>query len=225
MKVLIFTSSHHVRGSMLRYSLLDILNQSHTDFTYALSLKTDSEVNQWNKLLIDDIVDSRVVFSILQNNRTSVTHNNAIDTIKSVTGYSDYDLFIKKDDDDIFKKDYVKTVVEFFEANPDVDFTSSMIYHQLNGNRIFSNPNGFSTLGRLFEEDLTEMPMTFAFNKRAFDLIANLPGDKITGEYDDMIWRKVWYENKLIHKPIDNRTNIIWNIHGGNISTASFLRK
>jgi hypothetical protein len=42
-----------------------------------------------------------------------------------------FDIYIKTDDDDIYKRDYVKTVVEYFETH-ECDVLSSSIGYQLN---------------------------------------------------------------------------------------------
>jgi len=223
MKVLIFTSSHYKRGGMLRYSLLDVLNQSYKDFTYALSLKLDEVKPNLYSRLVDDLLDERIIYTEMINHKVCFSHFNLIDTIKSVPNYRDYDIFIKMDDDDTHKKDYVKNIVEFFESNPDTDIVSSKISTQLNGYSLFKNDSGYETLGRVMEGDNYNMPMTFAFNKKALEAIINLTAEDIGGEWDDMVQRKTWIKAGLVHKTVENKDNIIWNVHGKNASTSDFL--
>ena len=68
------------------------------------------------------------------------------------------------------------------------------------------------------------MPMTFAFNRKGLECILNIPDEEV-GWNDDMLWRIHWEKEKLKHLPTDNKNNIIWNIHGNNISTSNFLIK
>jgi cellulose synthase/poly-beta-1,6-N-acetylglucosamine synthase-like glycosyltransferase len=223
MKVLIFTPSHYKRGAMLRYTLLDVLNQTYPDFTFALSLKIDDFQQVYNNILIDDIKDPRVVYTEQVNHKICFTHYNAMDTIKSVPNYQDYDLFIKMDDDDIYKKDYVKNVVEFFKNNPDTDIVSSKVNTQLNGFTIIRKNSGYETLGRIAKEDHSNMPMTFAFTKKALDLIINLTRSEIGSDWEDMAWRRAWIKAGLIHKTVDNSEQTIWNVHGKNTTTSGML--
>ena len=66
------------------------------------------------------------------------------------------------------------------------------------------------------------MPMTFAFNRKGLECILNIPDEEV-GWNDDILWRIHWEKEKLKHLPTDNKNNIIWNIHGNNISTSNFL--
>jgi hypothetical protein len=142
--------------------------------------------------------------------------------IKNVPNYDEHDVFIKMDDDDVYKKDYVKNIMDFFQANPDVDIVSSRINHQLNGIQMVSG--NYDNLGGNPNNSTYHMPMSFAFNKKAFDCIANTPPNEVNWN-DDLMWRYKWEEAGLKHVAVDNRENCIWHIHGKNISTSSFLRQ
>jgi len=211
---------------MLRPTILNTLNQSYPDFTYAIGLKLDNIHDNFNhKLLIDDIVDARIVYSEGINNKHCLSHFNNMNTIKTVENYEGYDVFIKMDDDDIYKKDYVKNIVEFFEANKDVDIVSSKIRAQLNNYTTTVHiAEGFEGLGKVYETDDYKMPMTYAFNNKALKAIIDLTIEEAEGCFDDMIWRLKWRENNLKHAEVDNKDNIIWNIHGGNASTGNFFK-
>jgi hypothetical protein len=141
--------------------------------------------------------------------------------IKAVEDYEDYDVFIKMDDDDVYKVDYVKNIVTFFEAHPNVDIVSSEIAFQLNGTEVYL-ANAKSLGGNTDVE--YKMPMTFAFNKKALDAIINLEQKDMFG-FDDMIWRIIWKAYGLKHATIDNAEEVIWHIHGSNVSTSSFLKE
>jgi hypothetical protein len=191
-----------------------VKNQSIKDITHAVNITSDNALN--NLVLIDDLVTDNVIIT-----ENSHTHFNNMAAIKAVDGYKDYDLFIKMDDDDIYKLDYVKNIVTFFENNPDVDVVSSEIKFQLNGTEIYLA--NAKDLGGNTDVDY-RMPMTFAFNKKALDAIINLEEKDMFGG-DDMVWRIIWRAHNLKHAVVDNAEEIIWHIHGKNDSTASFLKQ
>jgi len=213
MRILVFTSSYN-RPYMLRQCVLSVKNQSVKDITHAVNITSDNALN--NLVLIDDLVTDNVIIT-----ENSHTHFNNMAAIKAVDGYEDYDLFIKMDDDDIYKLDYVKNIVTFFENNPDVDVVSSEIKFQLNGTEIYL-ANAKDLGGNADVE--YRMPMTFAFNKKALDAIINLQEKDMFGG-DDMVWRIIWRAHKLKHAVVNNAEEIIWHIHGKNDSTASFLKQ
>lgn len=213
MKVLIFTSSYN-RPFMLRQCVLSVKNQSYKDIRHSVNITSDNSLN--NLVMIDDIVTDDVIIT-----ENSHTHFNNMAAIKAVKNYEDYDVFIKMDDDDIYKSDYVQNIVTFFENNPDVDIVSSEIKYQLNGTEIYLA--NAKDLGGNRDVDY-RMPMTFAFNKRALDTIINLE-EKDMLINDDLTWRMIWAAYGLKHAPVDNAQEIIWHIHGKNDSTASFLKQ
>ena len=213
MRVLVFTSSYN-RPFMLRQCLLSVKNQSFKDIRHSVNITSDNFLN--NLVLIDDLVAEDVIIT-----ENSHTHFNNMAAIKAVDGYEDYDLFIKMDDDDIYKSEYVQNIVTFFENNPDVDVVSSEIKFQLNGTEIYL-ANAKDLGGNTDVE--YKMPMTYAFNKKALDTIINLEEKDMFG-FDDMVWRIIWKAYGLKHAVVSNAEEIIWHIHGNNVSTASFLKE
>lgn len=213
MKVLVFTSSYN-RPFMLRQCVLSVKNQSFKNIRHSVNITSDNALN--NLVMIDDIVIDDVIIT-----ENSHTHFNNMAAIKAVDGYEDYDLFIKMDDDDIYKSDYVQNIVTFFENNPDIDIVSSEIKFQLNGTEIYLA--NAKDLGGNTDVDY-KMPMTYAFNKKALDAIINLQEKDMFG-FDDMVWRIIWKAHGLKHAVVSNAEEIIWHIHGNNVSTASFLKE
>ncbi len=213
MKVLVFTSSYN-RPYMLRQCVLSVKNQSYKDITHVINITSENPFNTF--ALIDDLSVHRAIAS-----KNSHTHFNNMAAIKCIKNYGDYDLFIKMDDDDIYKKDYVQNIVTLFENNPDVDIVSSEIKLQLNGTDVYL-ANAKDLGGNTDVE--YRMPMTYAFNKKALDAIINLEKKDLFG-YDDMTWRIIWKAHGLKHAVVDNAEEIIWHIHGNNVSTGSFLKE
>lgn len=218
MKALIFTCSYN-RPYMLRQCMLNAKNQSYQDIIHAVNIVSDGGKDQNFLPLYNDLLDDKLIVN--KGNNNFIHFNNMI-AIKSVPDYEQYDVFIKMDDDDIYKKDYVKNIIDVFKSNPDVDIVSTRINHQLNGIQMVSG--NYNNLGGNPNNSLYHMPMTFAFNMRALDTIINIPDQEI-GWNDDLLWRYKWEDAGLKHMAVDNRGQIIWHIHGKNISTGSFLRQ
>lgn len=219
MKVLIFTCSYN-RPYMLRQCILNVKNQSYQDIIHSVNIVSDGGKDQNFSPLYDDLLDDKLIITKSEN---KYIHFNEMLAIKNVPNYEQYDIFIKMDDDDIYKKDYVKNVVETFKNNPDISTTSSRISTQLNGVLMFIGRN-YDNLGGNPNNSNYHMPMTFAFNRKGLDCILNIPNEEV-GWNDDMLWRIHWEKEGLKHLPTDNKNNIIWNIHGNNISTSNFLIK
>lgn len=218
MKALIFTCSYN-RPHMLRQCILNAKNQSYENCIHTVNIVSDGGKDQNFLPLYDDLLDDKLIVN--KGNNNFIHFNNMI-AIKSVPNYNEYDVFIKMDDDDVYKKDYVKNIMDFFQANPDVDIVSSRINHQLNGIQMVLG--NYNNLGGNPNNSTYHMPMSFAFNKKAFDCIANIPPNEV-GANDDLLWRYKWEDSGLKHMAVDNQEQIIWHIHGKNISTSSFLRQ
>ena len=203
---------------MLRGCVQDFLNQSYEHSVYSLNITSDNKDDYHH--LYDDLVDNDRISICTTENKA--IHLNHMAAIKNVPDWETYDIYIKMDDDDFYKKDYVKNIVKLFSENPEIDVTSTKIMSQLNGNLVIVNPNLYNNLGGNGSID-AHMPMTLAFNKKALDLIMVI--DNPPYNNDDMLWRRTWEAAGLTHKGVDNATQIIWHIHGKNHSVANFLRQ
>ena len=213
--VLCFTCSFN-RPKMLRECILGIKNQSYPIITHGVNITYKKELDiDGYFYLFEDLEDPRTIISYNENNHQHINHLLAL---KSVPNFMDFDIFVKIDDDDIYKKDYVKTIVQAFE-DEDVDIVSSRQRVQLNGTKI--RHMNQHNLGANPDKYDFAMPMTFAFNRKALALI--LPLHELY-HYEDKIWRDVWAKNHLKHREIDNTRNTVWHIHGNNVSTSSFLK-
>lgn len=109
-------------------------------------------------------------------------------------------------------------VNHFIENN--VDVVSSKIKTQLNGNKIRNSI--YYNLGGNPAGYVFNMPMTFAFNKNGLNSILKINNNY---QFEDIMWRDSWVNDGLVVQSVDNSENIIWNIHGTNISTFDFLEK
>lgn len=212
-KVLCFTTSYN-RQKFLRGCILDILNQTYPNIVHTINFSMDDvPKDNLNEKIFDDLISDRVKITYSKNSHQHENHMNAIYNIKNL---NEFDIFVKIDDDEIYKRDYIKTIVDNFE---NVDVVSSKMKYQLNGSKIFIGD--YNNLGGNPHNCDFKIPSTFAFNLRALNLIKNL--NKYYG-FEDNMWRHTWCGNTKI-KEIDNSENIIWYIHGKNTSTSEFLIK
>lgn len=99
MKVLLFTPSYK-RPYMIRHCILNMKNQSYINFTHSIRIMYDdrSEISNY-EILFDDILDDRF---IIQYRKDSSTHTNSMSAILQCP--QPYDIYIKIDDDDIYKE-------------------------------------------------------------------------------------------------------------------------
>jgi hypothetical protein len=102
MKVLCFTTSYK-RHKMLRGTIADIKNQSYKNLFHSINIAFDPGDNTDYSILYDDLENVKIVY-----NENKHQHFNHINSIISVD-FNNYDLFVKIDDDDIYKKEYVKS--------------------------------------------------------------------------------------------------------------------
>jgi hypothetical protein len=215
MKVLCFTPSYK-RFKMLRGCVQDIATQSYDNIFHSINITLDSDdlkVKDDFNVIFDDLKSDKNSFIFTLNQHQQINHMRAI---MGVDDYESYDIFVKIDDDDIYKKDYVKKIVEYFKNN-DVDVLSSKMKYQLNGELI--RRGDYNNLGANPKNCDFKMPPTFSFNRKAFDLIKNINHQY---GFEDNMWRDMWC-GKCNIDVFDNTDNVIWNIHGKNVSTSSFL--
>jgi hypothetical protein len=136
----------------------------------------------------------------------------------------DYDLFLKVDDDDIYLRSYVAEVVADFVANR-WDFSGTHSHGLLNGRRWLPEYRQ-EDLGVEFEDLELQvpciMPPTIALSRRALD-VALASEDQ--GLFDDIQWRRAIARRRELVMAHRSDRNFVYNIHGENASTGSWLRK
>jgi hypothetical protein len=173
----------------------------------------ESEIENYEGLF-DDIVDDRFTIRYNKNCSSLARYMTAI---SQSTG--PYDIYIKIDDDDIHKRDYVKTIVDYFETH-ECDVLSSHISSQLNN--FYLSKGYYRNLGGDFPNNNYLMPMTFAFSHKAYEILLGIEDNN---NHDDLQWRDAWSEQGLKDHNVDNSNNIIWHIHGKNASVGDWFRQ
>lgn len=212
---------------MMRQSILSGMNQSYRNFVHSVNITVDEDADTKDlSALYDDLLNPHLVINYSDNAKYGFSHFNNMRTIRFVPNYEEYDIFVKMDDDDIYKRNYVENIVNHFKSHPEIDITSTRIKHQLNGYDIHSRDDNilYDNLGANPEGTDYAMPCTFAFTKKALDVIINLTEVDVCG-HDDLMWRVAWDKHGLKHSLVDNSQDVVWHIHGNNASVGHFLTK
>lgn len=221
-RVLCFTTSYR-RPYMLYNCIKNILSQDFTDFTYYVNINIDhpNERKGYNILLDDFINDKRL--HILYNQNAS-QHQNYMKPI-TVAGRDKYNLYIKIDDDDIYKNKYLSTVITAYKKHKK-DILSCTLNSSINGQKI--NLEQFESIGK-WQPDLDSKvkfgaPCTYVMNQSAMNILLNMTDEEVRAihPFEDPAWRTKWREAKLTSYVIKNCPEAIYNIHGKNCS-SSFL--
>lgn len=222
--VLCFTTSYK-RPYYLYHTINSILNQEYNNIHYSIGLSVDSrnEQDKYLDLLSTFIKDKRLTIHFHSNLNQ---HDNYLYPIKQ-TNFEKYDIFIKIDDDDIYKREYISKMVSIYKK-ANVDILSANIKYQLNNNNIYAGK--FDNVGGYWHEDLKSkvkfgMPFTYVFNNKALGVLLNTSHEELRNihPFEDAGWRRKWRENNIKSKVLDNIDFAIYNIHGNNISSKHCL--
>ena len=212
-KVLCFTPSHN-RHKMLRGCIRDVASQTYPSIVHAVNIAYDKDEDiRYFPRMYDDLQTDNLFISYNLNGHN---HFNYLNAIKACPNFLDFDLYIKIDDDDMYKSGYVEAIVSQFQD----DITTTKVKYYLNGHRLSAGLH--DNFGANPEVTNYHMPMTLAFNRKALFSILNIEEAKT---WSDLLWRRKWTDDGLHHHEINNRENIVWYVHGENISTSSFLKK
>lgn len=228
-KVLAVTYSRY-RPVFLRHAILSLLHQTYP-VDHAIFINADSNSFQQGtdyRSLYQDLIQgpnsSSQVF--LAYGVSGSQHQNFLKALDSAP-WEDYDLFLKIDDDDIYKSDYVEEVVFDF-LNHEWDFSGSLAESVLNG-KSWNESLTFFSLG-LQEEDRelgvpSMMPGTFAFSKKAIRLLKTMTPSTDPKLWEDQQWRRFLVAQPDIKTRVRDHSSYIYNIHGENVSTKWLYNK
>lgn len=221
---LCFTTSYN-RPYELYNCINSILNQTYKDFQYAVSINIDSKDDEGKyKLLLSPFLTDKRLSVFFTKNQSQ--HDNYLSPIKN-SKYDNYNLFLKIDDDDIYKPEYINTMIDIYKTKKP-DIVSCKISTQINGGKI--EYGNFESIG-VWQPDVADkikfgMPFTYAFNKRALSILLKTTHSELSSihHFEDPGWRTKWREAKIKSYVIDKSNNAIYNIHGKNTS-SSYLYK
>lgn len=217
-RVLVFTCSYN-RPHMLRSCIMGIQRQTYKNVVHSINMTLDADAKTtYYGPLFDDLLNERTILNYSQN---AHQHLNHIRAITNIPDYESYDIFVKVDDDDVYKAHYLEAIVAAFLSDPTVDITSSIVHHQLNGHTLIKGIG--ATLGGNPPGSSYHMPPTFAFNRRTLAVTLAIKVWERAKVSHDLTWRRAWTAAGLRHVAVANEAEIVWHIHGKNISTSFML--
>ena len=146
-------------------------------------------------------------------------HDNHLAALRLVDT-ADYDLFLKIDDDDVYRRGYVESVVESYSEH-NWNFSGEHSLGMINGvawrEQVVTENMGVEGSAKCLG-----LASTWAFSRRSIDIIISLPPHNTW--FEDRYWKYT-----LEHDPQINSTRRAnsglyhQNIHGKNTSTAGWL--
>lgn len=221
-KVLAFMCSRH-RPLMLRNSILQMVTQ-----TYPIDccVYINSNLNEPDKTdyssLLDDIKPAKGHRLFIKYGESFHQHKNHIEALSQIN-VDDYDLFLKIDDDDVYRLTYVNDIVEDFILNK-WDLSGEFSNGVINGaqwrkeqvNKNMGLDEGSKDVG---------MAATWALSRKAIKAVISLNGD--TPYFEDRYWKDHLEGNKRFKLHLRNSPNNNYHyiVHGKNTSSAAWLDK
>ena len=209
-RVLAFTCSRE-RPLLLRNCILQMRDQSHP-VDHAVYLNGDDDT----RALFDDLQRPGL---FLRFGPSLSQHENYANALLAAD-IDAYDLFCKIDDDDLYRLDYIATVVADFERHR-WDYSGTHSTGVVVGRRWLPDLQ-LRSLGLLAPDHeagvIEVMPPTMAFSRRALDRVLSAP----SGAYEDIAWRRA-IAGAGLQQSVRAVSNFTYNVHGQNVSTGHWL--
>jgi hypothetical protein len=224
-RVLAFTCSRH-RPLMLRHCIMQLQRQTYPPDHAIYVNSPDDEMADCTSLRYDLLLDdlragttNKIVIGFGGSQSYVENHLRALNLID----IGDYDLFLKIDDDDLYLRRYVEEIVSDFEAQR-WDYSGTATHGLLNGRR-WRAQHVQSDLG-LAEIDvklgvIPYMPPTLALSRKAIDVI--IAASPEHWQLEDVYWRRLLAQRRDLVGVVRTDRNFVYNIHGGNVSTGTWL--
>jgi len=216
---------------MLRSCIADAINQDYKNFYHSVVVYQD-KTNYDYKPIYDDLLpkcldkDGRPNLQI-KYNKNGHQHDNYVKPIKYVNNKigKTIDYIVKWDDDDIHKTNYLSTINDIIDSNPNHNIYSFKLQTEINNYHL--RHGDYHNLGGM--PNYVGMPNTLIFDMVAAKHILQLQShskrykelhNKYPG-HEDTVWVNMWDEMNLQFY-LGKTDAFIWNIHGGNISIGNW---
>lgn len=130
-----------------------------------------------------------------------------------------YELFLKIDDDDVYRRGYVQEVTADYLHNQ-WDFSGTHAQGIMDGSK-WGPRNRCGHLG-MEPEDISlgvpeMMPSSYAFNHKAIDVISDIAASIEKNE--DILWRRQLTVDTNIKVHVREQSGMAYHLHGKNVST------
>ena len=224
-RALAFTCSRH-RPLMLRHCIRQLQRQSYP-IDHAIYVNSPEEdlrpqTTLYYDALLDDLRNHAAGKILIEYGKSKSYHENYSHALKMID-IDDYDLFLKIDDDDIYFSSYVKDIVDDFVVNR-WDHSGAYSCGLLNGHRW--HPEKIQKDLGLGQADLDlnipgSMSSSSAFSRKAIRIILEMQG---SDNFEDIQWRRILAQTPNVVMAIRDDSNFVYNIHGGNVSTGTWLQ-
>jgi hypothetical protein len=213
---------------MLRHCIMQMQRQTYrVDHVIYMNAsgdedESDNTVLDYGPLIEDACEGGSGGRVFLGSGKTKSCHANYVEALGLIDP-ADYDLFLKIDDDDFYYRGYAQGVVDDFAANA-WDYSGTYSYGLLNGRRWYPDhvQKDLGLAPQDIELDIPGvMPSTAAYSRRAMQAILASPD---MGRFEDTYWRRVLATTPGMVIALRHDRNFVYNIHGGNASTGTWLR-
>ena len=237
LKILAYTASAH-RPLLLRHCIYQIQTQSYSlDHGIYINSKHYQEFTDTTNYcsLIDSIPIKKNNTVLVHYGQTLTHHLNHMAAIR-LFNWQDYDLFLKIDDDDIYKPNYVSDLVDDYLTNK-WDFSGEISSGHINQEHWYANRSLSSFKINRDVQPITQaiadqlnlnisiltelpdyaqfMPGTFVWNKKCMTIINSI--ENILGS-EDSIWRQLLCSIPDITVTKRKQSNYSYHRHSDNSS-------
>ena len=224
-RVLLFTASSN-QPVFLRHCIyqMQVQTVNHVHGIYVNNKQFNSHEDSTNYLLcLSDIPISNGNHLEVAYGPTSHQHHNHMAAI-NLFNFEEFDLFIKIDDDDIYRPDYVESVIDDYRKNH-WDMSATFSNGILN-NRSYDKEQIIKTLNSSDENLFKIMPGSLAFSKSGLTSIKNaFDNQTLTNKYEDNLWTNHIASDKHLSSHIRSYSGYTYNVHGDNFSTSHHFSK
>lgn len=214
MRVLLMTCTYK-RLDFLRFCMLQMHLQDYKEWEWIICA-TGPE----NRLsdVVGDIFDERMYIHWEPSNDHPTKNWKRL---VSKVNLDNYDLFIKIDDDDIYKTDYIKSIVDWHERNKTVDVSSQTVSFSVTAGVIKSFK--FQSLSQelVLKNKNVGMASSLAITRTGIKAITDC--EFISNKWADKTWWEYWIDNNYNIGLRERTDNHILNIHGRNTTTNHLI--
>lgn len=214
------------RPFFVRCCILQMQQQSYPvdHVVYINHPDAESKTEHYNYIsLLHDLAPQRGSLTICYG-RSGTQQFNFMQAL-TLAKQDDYELFLKIDDDDIYRRHYVRNVVSDFLKN-DWDFSGTHSQGLIDGPK-WGPQNRVNQLGMEPEDIRLGVPEmmanSYVLSRKAVNLIKKIPADIDCNE--DILWRRKLIADKTINTHIRQHSGMSYHLHGKNISTWNSFGK